>query len=180
MTPEAQRVATEALQQRLGYRFTNPALLVRALTHRSVAGQGSYERLEFLGDAFLGYVIGRELYARHPEAPESALTLMRAKLVKRGALAAHAKALDLAPSIRLGPGEQKSGGHRRDSILADVVEALLGAVLLDGGSEAAEALGALDAGVGTRRSSIDADEEPPAALLTPGLTLDELLSQGED
>ena len=124
----------------MGYRFTNPALLVRALTHRSVAGQGNYERLEFLGDAFLGYVIGRELYARHPEAPESALTLMRAKLVKRGALAAHAKALDLAPSLRLGPGEQKSGGHRRDSILADVVEALLGAVLLDGGSEAAEAL----------------------------------------
>ena len=83
-------------------------------------------------------VIGRELYARHPEAPESALTLMRAKLVKKGALAAHAKALELAPTLRLGPGEQKSGGHRRDSILADVVEALIGAVLLDGGAEAAE------------------------------------------
>lgn len=140
MTPEAQRVATEALQQRLGYRFTDPALLVRALTHRSVVGQGSYERLEFLGDAFLGYVIGKALYARHPDAAESALTLMRAKLVKKGALAAHAKALELAPALRLGPGELKSGGHRRDSILADVVEALLGAVLLDGGPEAAEAL----------------------------------------
>jgi ribonuclease-3 len=140
VTPEAQRVATTALQTRLGYQFKDPDLLHRALTHRSVSGQDNYERLEFLGDALLGFVIGRELFTRHPQAAESALTLMRAKLVKRSALAAHARALALAPALRLGPGEQKSGGHRRDSILADVVEALLGAVLLDGGAMEAEAL----------------------------------------
>lgn len=165
MTPEAQRVATEALQQRLGYCFTDPALLVRALTHRSVVGQGSYERLEFLGDAFLGYVIGRELYVRHLDAPESALTLMRAKLVKKGALAAHAKALELAPTLRLGPGEQKSGGHRRDSILADVVEALIGAVLLDGGAEAAEALVLRLYGAQLAESTPEAAQKDPKTQL---------------
>jgi ribonuclease-3 len=163
VTPEAQRMATEALQQRLGYRFTDSALLLRALTHRSVVGQGSYERLEFLGDAFLGYVIGRELYVRHPEAAESALTLMRAKLVKKGALAAHAKALELAPTLRLGPGEQKSGGHRRDSILADVVEALLGAVLLDGG--AAEALVLRLYGTQLAESTPEAAQKDPKTQL---------------
>jgi len=102
---------------------------------------------------------------RHPEAAESALTLMRAKLVKKGALAAHAKALELAPTLRLGPGEQKSGGHRRDSILADVVEALLGAVLLDGGAAAAEALVLRLYGTQLAESTPEAAQKDPKTQL---------------
>jgi ribonuclease-3 len=128
------------LAERLGVDFADPALLERALTHRSRAGKRNYERLEFLGDAFLGYVVAEELFRRLPEAREDEMSLMRASLVRGPTLAAIARELGLGDWLRLGTGEQKSGGHRRDSILSDVVEAIIGAVLLDAGEGPARAL----------------------------------------
>lgn len=128
------------LVERLQYRFSDPALLERALTHRSRAGGDNYERLEFLGDAFLGYVVGEALYRRLPQAQENDLTLLRASLVRRQTLAAIARELSLGDHLLLGGGELKSGGFRRESILADVVEGIIGAVLLDGGEAEARAL----------------------------------------
>ena len=110
------------------------------MTHRSRSGRRNNERLEFLGDAFLGYVVGDELYRRHGDAQENALTLLRASLVRRQTLAEIARGLDLGAYLRLGTGEMKSGGHRRESILSDTVEALIGAVLLDAGDAKARAL----------------------------------------
>ena len=112
---------------RLAHAFRDPALLETALTHRS-AGRRNNERLEFLGDAVLGMVVGEELYLRFPRATEGELTRLRADLVREGTLAELARAIDLGDAIRLGPGELRSGGFRRDSILADAFEALVGAV----------------------------------------------------
>lgn len=128
------------LEARLGHVFADRALLELALTHRSRSGNRNNERLEFLGDAFLGFVIGDELYRRHPKAQENSLTLMRASLVRGRTLAEVARGISLGDFLRLGPGELKSGGFRRDSILSDAVEALIGAVLLDAGEDAARAL----------------------------------------
>ncbi|TVS16135.1 MAG: ribonuclease III [Gammaproteobacteria bacterium] len=128
------------LQRRLGYEFRESDLLDLALTHRSVSGRRNNERLEFLGDAFLGYVAAAELFERHAEAKENQLTLLRASLVRGRTLADLARAIGLGEFLRLGSGELKSGGHRRDSILADAIEAVIGAVLLDGGQEAARAV----------------------------------------
>ncbi len=132
-------MSIELLQRKLGYRFRDSVLLQQALTHRSHGG-AHYERLEFLGDAALGLFIARQLYQQFPDASEHDLTLMRASLVKGTALSALAKELGLGDYLRLGPGEKRSGGHQRASILADTVEALIGAVLLDGGPAAAEQL----------------------------------------
>ena len=115
----------------LGYRFTNQDLLRRALTHKS-AGADNNERLEYLGDAVLGYVIADMLFARN-QFGEDAMTLMRASLVKRDTLAQVAESLQLGEFLLLGSGERKSGGHQRRSILADSFEALLGAMHEDGG-----------------------------------------------
>jgi ribonuclease III len=123
-----------AVERQLGYRFVDRDLLQRALTHRS-HGERHNERLEFLGDAVLGLIIADWLYRAFPAAREHDLTLMRANLVKRPALARVARELDLGEHLRLGIGERKSGGHRRDSILADALEAVLGAILCDGGFE---------------------------------------------
>ncbi len=120
------------LSKRLGYRFEAPDLLLDALTHRS-AGRRHNERLEFLGDAVLGLIIATELYHRRPEAREGVLTRWRASLVKRTTVAAVAREIQLGEHLVLGCGEQKTGGHRRESILADGLEAVLGAVYLDGG-----------------------------------------------
>lgn len=109
-------------------------LLEQALTHRS-AGRNNNERLEFLGDAILGFVITDYLYRAWPEAPEGILTRLRATLVKRETLAGLARSLELGSLIRLGPGERKSGGWRRDSILANTLESVLGAIYLDSGLE---------------------------------------------
>lgn len=128
------------LEARMGHDFGDASLLELALTHRSRSGNRNNERLEFLGDAYLGFVVGDELYRRHPKAQENTLTLMRASLVQRRTLAAVARDIDLGDFLRLGPGELKSGGFRRDSILSDAVEALIGAVLLDAGEGAARAL----------------------------------------
>lgn len=119
---------------KLDYRFRDPALAVLALTHRS-AGRPNNERLEFLGDALLGAIVAEMLYEAHPRASEGELSRLRAQLVNGQALALIARELALGDELKLGPGELKSGGFRRDSILADAFEALLAAVYLDGGFE---------------------------------------------
>ena len=107
-----------------------------ALTHRS-AGKPNNERLEFLGDAIIGFLVAEFLFQRFPDADEGQLTRTRASLVNRETLAAMARELELGSAIALGEGEQKSGGWRRDSILANALEAVLAAIYLDGGIEAA-------------------------------------------
>jgi len=120
------------LQARLGYVFNDPGLLGQALTHRS-CGAHNNERLEFLGDAILGFVVADLLFAANPDAHEGRLTRLRAHLVRRETLAAVARNLQLGESLSLGPGELKSGGRDRDSILADAFEAVIGAIYRDGG-----------------------------------------------
>lgn len=112
------------------YSFRDPQLLAQALTHRS-AGAPHNERLEFLGDALLGLIVAEALYARWPKVDEGVLTRARAELVRESALAALARGFELGARLTLGPGEMKSGGHRRDSILSDALEAVVGAIYLD-------------------------------------------------
>lgn len=119
---------------KLQYRFSNPSLLTLALSHCSI-GQANNERLEFLGDAILGFIISDELYRRFPEGQEGQLSRLRADLVQRSTLAELARELDLGPSLQLGTGEMKSGGADRDSILADALEALISAIYLDASLE---------------------------------------------
>lgn len=121
-----------------GHVFRDPGLLERALTHRSAAAIHN-ERLEFLGDALVGMIVAEALYVRWPKAVEGELTRARAELVRESSLAAIARKLELGQRIVLGPGEMKSGGHRRDSILADVLEAVVAAIYLDAGFEACRA-----------------------------------------
>ena len=123
------------LERELGYRFRDEELLARALTHRSAGGRHN-ERLEFLGDAALSLVVAEALYERLPDAPEGHLSRLRASLVRRSSLAEIARSLGFPARLRLGPGELKSGGFRRDSILSDALEAVLGAIHLDGGLDA--------------------------------------------
>ena len=118
-----------------GHAFATPGLLRQALTHRS-AGSPHNERLEFLGDAVLGMIVAEALYARWPNADEGALTRARAELVRESSLAEVARRLEVGARLVLGPGEMKSGGHRRDSILADALEALVAAIYLDAGFDA--------------------------------------------
>lgn len=126
------------LEKRLGYTCGDKALLQRALRHRST-GHKHNERLEFLGDAVLGLAIAAELFQRDGEFTEGDLSRLRASLVNRDALAELAAGLKLGDYVDLGPGELKSGGFRRKSILADALEAVIGAIYLDGGYTAAEA-----------------------------------------
>lgn len=118
------------LIDRLGYAFEDASLLERALTHRS-AGSRHNERLEFLGDSIINFLIAESLYYAMPDAREGHLTRHRALLVRRDTLASVARELGLGDALRLGGGELKSGGRERDSILADAFEALIGAVFLD-------------------------------------------------
>jgi ribonuclease-3 len=122
------------LQRTLGYQFRDSQLLRLALTHRSAGGRNN-ERLEFLGDSILNHVIAEALFGRFPKAREGELSRMRAALVKGDTLAEVARELELGDSLQLGSGERKSGGHRRGSILADALEAVIGAILLDAGVE---------------------------------------------
>lgn len=117
---------------RLAYHFADAELRERALTHRSV-GAGNNERLEFFGDALVNLIVAELLFDEFPKAAEGELTRLRARLVSEPALAAIARELELGDALHLGPGELKSGGFRRDSILADAFEALVAAVYLDGG-----------------------------------------------
>ena len=114
----------------LGYDFSNTEILTTALTHRSFS-RNHNERLEFLGDALLGMFIADELFIKFPEAAESDLTPLRSSLVKKETLAQLAKQLDLGSHIRFGIGENKSGGRQKDSLLANTLEALIGAIYLD-------------------------------------------------
>lgn len=118
-----------------GHTFADGSLLAQALSHRS-AGSPHNERLEFLGDALLNLMIAEQLYLRWPQADEGAMTRARAELVRESALAGVARTLDLGARLTLGPGEMKTGGHRRDSILADALEAVIAALYLDGGFDA--------------------------------------------
>lgn len=127
------------LDRELGYQFSDETLLLRALTHRS-AGGAHNERLEYLGDAALSLVVAEALYLRLPDAPEGHLSRLRASLVRRSSLAEIARDLGFPRRLRLGSGELKSGGFRRDSILADAFEAVLGAIYLDGGLDALRAV----------------------------------------
>ena len=135
MSPRLPGRDLSGLQRRLGHHFADEALLVRALTHRSYAADHN-ERLEFLGDGLLNCVVAILLYERFPALPEGDLSRLRAALVNQASLHEVALALELGDAIRLGEGELKSGGFRRPSILADVLEAVLGAVFLDAGFEA--------------------------------------------
>lgn len=130
---------TGKLQSILGYTFQQPDLLQLALTHRSHDGTRNNERLEFLGDSILNFIIGEALFEQFPNAREGQLSRLRASLVKGTCLTRVARQMELGPYILLGPGEKKSGGQRRDSILADAVEAIIGAMYLDSGMEPCKA-----------------------------------------
>lgn len=160
--------ALAALQERLQHRFQDPRLLARALTHRSFSSEHN-ERLEFLGDSVLNLAVAGLLYQRLQDLPEGDLSRVRANLVKQDTL--HKLALDLGLSglVRLGEGEARSGGHKRPSILADTLEAVIGAVHLDAGYPAAEAL------VHRLFGSLDIKPEMPAAAKDPKTELQELL-----
>lgn len=121
-----------AFLRRLGYQFANDALREQALTHRSASSRHN-ERLEFLGDSLLGQIISAQLYHHFPDATEGEMSRMRASLVKEKTLAELATELQLGDVLHLGSGELKSGGYRRESILADALEALIGAIYLDAG-----------------------------------------------
>lgn len=156
-------------QSRLGYRFDESALLEQALTHRSRGG-GNNERLEFLGDSILGFVVAEALFRQFPKASEGELTRMRASLVRKPALAGIARELDMGPHLHLGGGELRSGGAGRDSILADALEAVIGAIYLDSGIEAAT-------GVMLRLFDILLESTSPDIIKDPKTRLQELLQK---
>ncbi|WP_286237125.1 ribonuclease III [Neptuniibacter halophilus] len=124
------------LARRIGHEFSDESLFELALTHRS-CGKKNNERLEFLGDSILNFVIADDLYKRFPKAKEGELSRLRARMVKGVTLSEVARELGLGDYLRLGSGELKSGGYRRDSILADAVEAIIGAIYLDTDMETA-------------------------------------------
>jgi ribonuclease-3 len=125
-----------AFSRRIGHSFRDISLLELAMTHRSFGGQNN-ERLEFLGDSIVNFIIAEALYERFPQAREGQLSRLRARLVRGQTLAELAREMSFGECLRLGSGEMKSGGHRRDSILADAVEAVLGAIYLDAGMDVA-------------------------------------------
>ncbi len=127
------------LQKNLQYRFDDADLLQQALTHRSAAGLNN-ERLEFLGDAVLDFVISMAVFSARPDASEGDLSKLRSSLVKDATLATIAQELGLGEHLVLGSGEKKTGGHRRESILADALEAIFGAAYLDNGFDAARGI----------------------------------------
>ena len=137
--------AQKELELRIGYSFGNPALLDRALTHISaLAGAknraGSYQRLEFLGDHVLGLVISDMLFRAFPDAEEGELSRRLADLVRKETCADVARTMELGPAMKLGASEVNAGGRRRIAILADICEALIGAVFIDGGYAASSGL----------------------------------------
>ncbi len=122
------------LEDNIGYNFNDQELLQTALRHRSI-GAGSNERMEFLGDSVLNFIITQELYRRFPTLREGELSRMRASLVRKETLAGISRELDVGKYLLLGAGEKKSGGYRRDSILADALEAIIAAMFLDSSLE---------------------------------------------
>lgn len=136
--------STTPIEKRLGYRFHDPDLLTEALTHRSFAegrdAGKNYERLEFLGDSVLGLIATQWLFEKHPELPEGRLAKLKGYLVSTGVLGRHALAIGLGEALRIGIGEDRSGGRAKLSLLADSMEAVIGAVYLDGGLKPAAKL----------------------------------------
>ena len=133
-----------ALEKALGYTFEGRELVRQALTHRSHSNErgerDNYERLEFLGDSVLGLVTARWLYERFPDKPEGELAKLKSFLVSAPVLSSYARSIDLGSQLYLGVGENRSGGRAKDSILCDVVEALIGSIYLEGGMDAARAV----------------------------------------
>ena len=153
------------LQRTIDYNFKDVSLLENALTHRS-KGSNNNERLEFLGDAILGFVVAEILYSKFDQASEGQLSRFRASLVKKETLAALARKMSLGDFLLLGSGELKSGGFRRDSILADALEAVLGAMYLDGGIEATRSF--IESSLKERLNSLSlegADKKDPKTCL---------------
>ena len=164
MTRRADERDLTGLQRRLGHSFRDPALLRRAITHRSHAADHN-ERLEFIGDSLLNCVVAILLYERLPGVPEGDLSRLRAGLVNQASLFEIAQSLELGDELLLGEGELKSGGFRRPSILADGFEALLGAVYLDAGFEAVRGVvGGLFAGRLERVREAPPAKDPKTAL----------------
>jgi len=161
------------LERALGYRFSDTGLLERALTHRSAGGRHN-ERLEYLGDAALGFVVAEALFKAVPQADEGDLSRLRAALVNRPTLAEMARELGLPDQVRLGSGELKSGGFRRESILADALEAVLGAIFLDGGFPAVRKTVLALYGPRLEPGSLPS----PEALKDPKTRLQEILQAG--
>lgn len=163
------------LEVRLGHRFGRVELLEQALSHRSWAFEGKdaahYERLELLGDSVLGLLATEWLFARHPDRDEGYLAKLKAHLVSESVLAEAARRLDLGAEIRLGIGEERSGGRKRNSLLADVFEAVLGALYLDAGLEPARRL--------VEAVCIHEEQHPTSAISSdPKTALQELLQAG--
>ena len=148
------------LERLIGHQFTNLSLLQQAVTHKS-AHKDHNERLEFLGDAILGYLVAEHLYHTFTEAPEGQLTRMRSAIVKGDTLAEIAVEHGLGDYIRLGTGELKSGGKRRASILADVVESIIGAIYLDAGTDVCDAF--IHRWFGDRMAALDPNFHPKDA-----------------
>jgi len=158
----------EPVYQAFGYRFRNPDLLTEALTHPSHEGKSSYERLEFLGDRVLGLVIAERLYEMFPAAEEGRLAPLLNLLVRRETLATIAKTIGLPDFIILAPGEASTGGRAKPAILADACEAVIAAIYLDGGLEAARTFV-------TRFWTQSFRTLPTAEAIDPKTTLQELL-----
>jgi ribonuclease-3 len=158
----------DGLERSLGHRFRDPALLELALTHRSFSAKNN-ERLEFLGDSILNCIVADELFRRFPEIPEGDLSRVRAVLVRQQTLFERADALEIGEHLMLGDGELRSGGRQRPSILADALEAIIGAVYTDGGFELARrvVLGIFDAAL--------RDADPVAIGKDPKTLLQEYL-----
>ena len=187
----ADRVDLQPLQELLQVRFSDNALLQLALTHRSYAfeagGVPTNERLEFLGDAVLGIIVTDDIYHRFPDAPEGRLAKIRAAAVNTTSLADVARELGLGAHVLLGRGEEQSGGRDKDSILADTMEAVLGAVYLDQGPDVATELvrrlfSSLLDELATRRASLDYKtslQELTAARLA-SLPIYEIAEEGPD
>ena len=152
----------EKLQKSIFYDFNNVNLLKQALTHRSVS-KSNNERLEFLGDSILGCVISQELYNRFPLIDEGQLSRLRSSLVKGQTLAKLAKGIDLSDNLILGQGELKSGGFRRESILADAFEAILGAILLDSDYKTVKSI------ILKLYDELLEESDPEKTLIIPGL-----------
>ncbi len=165
-----------ALEERLGYYFSDPSLLVEALTHTSYSaehGAPSYERLEFLGDAVLGLVATQLIFESFPDAPEGEMTKLRAVVVDQRSLAMLGRGIGVTDHIRVGRGEQRSGGRDRDSIISDVVEALLGAVFIDGGWVPVERL------IRDEWGPVIVEKASSAATTDPRSRLQELLAKSK-
>ncbi len=170
----------------LGHEFADALLLEQALTHRS-AGRHNNERLEFLGDALVNLIVAEFVYEQHPRASEGEMTRLRSSLVSGSALAELARAAELGDLVHLGPGELKSGGFRRDSILADTFEALVAAIYLDAGwercRELVRAQFATRIAVGTSLAGKDAKTSLQELLQAQGMALpvyDLVSSSGEE